>query len=58
MDPVSDPLAVVDDTGRVHSLTGLRVIVASDFPTGPRANLQFAVSVVTERLAGIMRQYR
>lgn len=55
MGPASDPLAVVDATGRVHGLRGLRIADASIFPTGPRCNLHFPVVAVAERLARAIR---
>jgi choline dehydrogenase len=56
MGPASDPMAVVDHDGRVHGVTGLRVVDASIFPTGPRANLHFAVVAVAEKLAEAIRR--
>src|SRR5205823_1766693 len=38
MGPASDPLAVVDQTGRVHGIDGLRVVDASIMPDCVRAN--------------------
>jgi choline dehydrogenase-like flavoprotein len=55
MDPSTDPGAVVDHTGRVHGVDGLRVVDASIFPTGPRANLHCTVVAVAEKLAGVIR---
>jgi choline dehydrogenase len=51
MGPTSDPLAVVDQRGRVRGLDALRVIDASIFPTGPRCNLHWPVIAVAEKLA-------
>lgn len=51
MGPQSDPEAVVDDAGRVYGIEGLRVVDASIFPTGPRANLHCTVVAVAEKLA-------
>jgi choline dehydrogenase-like flavoprotein len=56
MGPASDPLAVVDQAGLVHGLTGLRVADASIFPTGPRANLHCTVVAVAEKVADAMRR--
>ena len=56
MGPVSDPMTVVDSTGRVHGVSGLRVVDASIFPTGPRANLQFTVVAVAEKHAEAIRR--
>jgi 5-(hydroxymethyl)furfural/furfural oxidase len=55
MGPASDPDAVVDRTGRVHGIDGLRVVDASIFPTSPRANLHFTVVAVAEKLADSIR---
>jgi choline dehydrogenase len=55
MSPASDPMAVVDDNARVHGVTGLRVVDASIFPTGPRANLHFTVVAVAEKLADVIK---
>ncbi len=51
MGPVSDPTAVVDHLGKVHGINSLRVVDASIFPTGPRANLHFTVVAAAEKLA-------
>jgi choline dehydrogenase-like flavoprotein len=55
MGPASDPLAVVDHLGQVHGVAGLRVVDASIFPTGPRANLHFTVVAAAEKLAETIR---
>lgn len=54
MGPASDPTAVVDAQGCVHGLTGLRVVDASIFPFGPRANLHFTVVAAAEHIAARM----
>jgi choline dehydrogenase len=51
----SNPEAVVDPTGQVHGVSGLRVADASIFPTGPRANLHCSVVAAAERIAAMMR---
>jgi choline dehydrogenase len=51
MGPVTDQDAVVDHAGRVHGVSGLRVVDASIFPTGPRANLHCTVVAAAEHLA-------
>jgi choline dehydrogenase len=56
MGPVSDPMAVVDHDAHVHGVDGLRVIDASIFPTGPRANIHFTVVAVAEKLADAIKQ--
>ena len=55
MAPKEDPTAVVDHVGRVHGIAGLRVVDASIFPTGPRANLHFTTVAVAEKLAADFR---
>jgi hypothetical protein len=56
MGPASDPMAVVDHDARVHGVQALRVVDASIFPTGPRANVHFTVVAVAEKLADAIRQ--
>ena len=55
MGPNTDPAAVVDHAGRVHGVAGLRVVDASIFPTGPRANIHCTVVAVAEKLADVIR---
>ena len=43
--------AVVDSSGRVYGITGLRVIDASIMPVIPRANLNLPTIMVAEKLA-------
>ena len=43
-------------TAHVHGVAGLRVVDASIFPTGPRANLHFTVVAVAEKLADTIRR--
>ncbi len=54
MGAARDPEAVVDSRCRVRGLAGLRVVDASVFPFGPRANLHFSVCAVAERAAELM----
>lgn len=58
MGPASDRMAVVDHAGRVYGVAGLRVVDASIFPTGPRANLHCSVVAVAEKLADDLRRDR
>lgn len=58
MGPAADPLAVVDQYGRVHGLTGLRVADASILPDCPRANTNVAAILMGERVADFLRQGR
>jgi choline dehydrogenase len=55
MGRASDPMAVVDHDARVHGAHALRVVDASIFPTGPRANVHFTVVAVAEKLADAIR---
>ena len=55
MGPAADPTAVVDQTGTVHGLAGVRVADASVFPTVPRANIHCTVVAVAEKLAEVIR---
>jgi choline dehydrogenase-like flavoprotein len=56
MGPPDDPLAVVDQAGRVRGVRGLRVADASIFPGSPRANIHATVVAVAEKLAAEMRR--
>jgi len=49
-------MAVVDHDAHVHGVGALRVVDASIFPTGPRANVHFTVVAVAEKLADALRQ--
>ncbi|PKB84031.1 MAG: mycofactocin system GMC family oxidoreductase MftG [SAR202 cluster bacterium Io17-Chloro-G9] len=56
MGPASDPMAVVDQHGRVHGLEGLRVADASIMPNVVRANTNVTTMVIGERIADFIRQ--
>ena len=56
MGPSSDPMSVVDHNALVHGVDSLRVVDASIFPTGPRANIHFTVVAVAEKLAETIKQ--
>jgi choline dehydrogenase len=56
MGPASDPLAVVDQYGRVYGLAGLRVADASVMPDVIRANTNATTIMIAERVADFMRQ--
>jgi choline dehydrogenase len=56
MGPASDPMAVVDQYGRVHGLAGLRVVDASIMPDCIRANTNVTTMMIGERIADFMRQ--
>ena len=54
MGPASDPMAVVDQYGRVHGLEGLRVVDASIMPDCIRANTNVTTMMIGERIAEFM----
>jgi choline dehydrogenase len=56
MGPSSDPLAVVDQFGKVHGLEGLRVVDGSIMPDCVRANTNATCMVIGEHVADFMRQ--
>ena len=51
MGQASDPMAVVDQYGRVHGLEGLRVADASIMPDVIRANTNATTIMIGERIA-------
>ena len=55
MGPDSDPMAVVDQYGRVRGVEGLRVVDASIMPDCPRANTNVTTMMIAERLAASIR---
>ena len=56
MGPPSDPLAVVDQAGRVHGVAGLRVVDASIMPDCVRANTNATTMMIGERMAALMEE--
>ena len=56
MGPPSDPMAVVDQHGRVRGVEGLRVADASIMPDLMRAPINPAVLMLGERVADFVRQ--
>jgi choline dehydrogenase len=56
MGPGSDPMAVVDQYGKVHGLEGLRVVDASIMPNLVRAPINPTVLMIGERMADLLRQ--
>jgi choline dehydrogenase len=50
-----DPMAVVDDQGRVHDVGGLRVIDASIMPNIVSGNLNAPTIMMAEKLADVVR---
>ena len=55
MGPESDPMAVVDQFGRVRGVEGLRVVDASIMPDCPRANTNVTTMMIAERVAASIR---
>ncbi len=55
MGPSDDPMAVVDQYGRVHGVDGLRVVDASIMPDTVRANLNLNVMAMAERVADFIK---
>ena len=56
MGPASDPMAVVDQYGRVRGLEGLRVADASIMPDLVTAPINPAVLMIGERISDLVRQ--
>ena len=54
MGPASDPMAVVDQRGRVHGVDGLRVVDASIMPDVVRANTNATAIMIGERIADMI----
>jgi len=55
MGSADDPMAVVDNQGRVKGIQGLRVVDASIFPVVPCANTNFPVLMSAEKIAATMQ---
>jgi choline dehydrogenase len=56
MGPARDPMAVVDQCGKVHGVQNLRVADASIMPHCPRANTNLTTMMIGERIADLIRQ--
>jgi choline dehydrogenase len=56
MGPASDRMAVVDQYGHVHGLSGLRVVDASIMPDVVRANTNATVIMMAGRIADWIKQ--
>lgn len=56
MGPDSDPMAVVDQYGRVRGMEGLRIADASIMPNCIRANTNVTTMMIGERIAEFVRQ--
>jgi len=58
MGSASDPMAVVDQYGKVHGVTGLRVVDASIMPDCIRANTNVTTMVIGEQVSDFIKQGR
>jgi choline dehydrogenase-like flavoprotein len=58
MGPASDPMAVVDQYGRVHGLDNLRIADASIMPDCIRANTNATTIMIGERVADFLKAGR
>ena len=56
MGPESDPMAVVDQYGKLYGIDGLRVAEASIMPECVRANINVTVMVIGEMVADFIKQ--
>ena len=56
MGPADDPMAVVDQYGKVHGMEGLRVVDASIMPDCIRANTNVTTMMIGERVADWIKQ--
>ena len=56
MGPSSDPMAVVDQYGKVHGMSGLRVVDASIMPDCIRANTNVTTMMIGERVSDFIKQ--
>ena len=56
MGQASDPMAVVDQHGRVHGLEALRVVDASIMPDCVRANTNVTTMMIGERVSDFMKE--
>ena len=56
MGPPTDPMAVVDQYGKVHGLEGIRVVDASIMPDCIRANTNVTTMMIGERISDFIRQ--
>jgi choline dehydrogenase len=56
MGPESDPMAVVDQYGKVYGVTGLRVADASIMPDCVRANTNVTTMAIGEHVSDFIRQ--
>jgi choline dehydrogenase len=55
MGPSDDPMAVVDQYGKVHGLEGLRIVDASIMPDCVRANTNVTTLAIGEKVADFIK---
>ena len=55
MGPQSDPMAVVDQYGKVYGIDGLRIVDGSIMPDCIRANTNVTIMAIGERIAEFIR---
>ena len=51
MGPADDPMAVVDQHGKIHGLQNIRVVDASIMPDCIRANINATTIMIAEKIA-------
>ena len=56
MGQANDRMAVVDTSGRVRGIAGLRVIDASIMPTAPRGNTNIPTIMLAEKISAVMAE--
>jgi choline dehydrogenase len=56
MGPASDPMAVVDQYGKVHGMEGLRVVDASIMADCIRANTNVTTMMIGEHVSDFIKQ--
>ena len=56
MGPATDPMAVVDQYGKVYGLEGLRIVDASIMPDCVRANTNVTTMTISERVSDFVKQ--
>ena len=56
MGPADDPTAVVDESGAVHGVRGLRIADASIMPRVPSCNTNVPTIMIGERIGEWVRE--